>query len=282
MIPAAFEYHRPASLGDALALLSEHGADAKVLAGGHSLLPLLRLRVASTGRIIDIGRISELKGVRIAADGSVEVGGLTTYTELLAGAPSAWVREAVEGIGDVQVRNRGTVGGGIAHADPASDMPAIILAIDAEITLRSATGTRTVPADGFFLGPFETQMRPDEILVSVRRGPIPAGVQGAYRKIEQPSSGYSIVGVAAMVGLTDGKVSHVRVGVTGTAEAAYRAKAVEAALMGTDGGAAAVAAASEHAVESQTLNSDMHADAAYRAAMTTIITRRALDAALGR
>ena len=282
MIPAAFAYHRPESLGDALALLSEHGAEAKVLAGGHSLLPLLRLRVASTGRIVDIGRLGELKGVRPKPDGSVEVGGLTTYTELIAGTTLPWVREAAEGIGDVQVRNRGTVGGAIAHADPASDMPAIVLALDGEVLLQSSSGTRTVRADEFFQGPFETAIRPDEILVSITRPPLPAGAAGAYRRIEQPASGYSLVGVAAVVAMANGSVGHVRVGVTGAGEVAYRARAVEDALAGSDGGADAVAAAAEHAVDGIDVNSDIHADAAYRTAMAKVITRRALEAALGR
>jgi carbon-monoxide dehydrogenase medium subunit len=282
MIPAEFAYHRPASLGDALALLSEHGAEAKVLAGGHSLLPLLRLRVASTDRIIDIGRLAELKGVRPLRDGSYEIGGLTTYTELLSAVPWPWVKEAIEGIGDVQVRNRGTIGGAIAHADPASDMPAIVLALGGEMELQSSSGKRSVSVDDFFLGPFETAIRPDEILVAIRGLGLPMGASGAYRRIEQPASGYSLVGVAAVVAMDDGKATHVRVGVTGVAEAAYRAKAVESALLGGDGGTAAVAAAAEHAADGVEVNSDIHADATYRSAMAKIITRRTLEAALGR
>jgi len=282
MIPAAFAYHRPQSLGDALALLSEHGAAAKLLAGGHSLLPLLRLRVASTERIVDIGRLGELKGVRPGADGSLEIGGLTTYSELLAGATMPWVKEAVEGIGDVQVRNRGTVGGAIAHADPASDLPAIALALGGEIVLQSSSGTRTVPVDEFFLGPFETAIRSDEILTSIRFPAQPEGATGAYRRIDQPASGYSLVGVAAVAAMTDGRVGHLRVGVTGVGEAAYRARGVESAMVGSDGGTEAVAAAAEHAVDGMEVNSDIHADAAYRSAMARVITIRALEVALGR
>ena len=281
MIPAAFEYKRPASVDEALTALA--GADgAKVIAGGQSILPLLKMRLASAETLVDIGRLAELRGMRELPDGGYEVGALTTYADIIAGTKLSWVAEAVEGIGDVQVRNRGTAGGSIAHSDPASDLPAIALALDYSAVLRSVRGERVVPLDGFFEGPFQTQSEPDELLVAIRRGPIPAGAQGAYTKLEQPASGYSIVGVAAVIVASGGSISHARVALTGVGEAPYRAKTVEAALLGSDGSPAAVAAAAEHASDGQTVNGDIHADRDYRTHMAVVYTRRAIEAALGR
>lgn len=280
MIPAAFDYQRATSLDDALAALA--GGDAKVLAGGMSLLPLMKLRLASPGRLVDIGGLSELKSFGPTPDGGYEVGALATYADVLDSAPLGISRECISGIGDVQVRNRGTVGGAMSHADPASDLPAVALALDYSFVLRSARGERTVAADGFFSGPFQTAMAPDELFIKGVRGPLPAGAGGAYRKLEHPASGYAIVGVAAVVAASGGSVSHARVALTGVGEVAYRAKAVEAALLGSDGSPAAVAAAAEHATDGQTVNSDIHADREYRARMAVVLTRRAIEAALGR
>lgn len=280
MIPAAFDYQRPTSVDEALKAIS--GGDAKILAGGQSILPLLKMRLASAETLVDIGRLSDLRGMREQTDGGYEVGALTTYADLIEGTKLSWVAEAVEGIGDVQVRNRGTVGGSIAHSDPASDLPAIALALDYNAVLRSVRGERVVPLDGFFDGPFQTQAEPDELLVSLRRGPIPAGAKGAYAKLEQPASGYSIVGVAAVIVSSGGLISHARVAITGVGEAPYRAKAVEEALMASDGSPAAVAAAAGHAADGQTVNNDIHADREYRTAMAVVYTRRAIEAALGR
>jgi carbon-monoxide dehydrogenase medium subunit len=274
MIPAAFEYTRPASLDEAIAAV---GGGGKVIAGGQSILPLLKLRIAATDRLVDIGRIKELKGYRSMPDGSVEIGALTTYAEWQAATTVPAVADAIDGI-----RNRGTVGGAIAHADPASDLPAIALAFDGSAVLRGPGGERVVPLDGFFEGAFTTDIRPDEILVSIRRPAVPAGAGFAYRKLAQPASGYSIVGVAAVVALSGGSVSHARIALTGVGEVAYRAKGVEAALVGSDGGEAAIAAAAAHATDGITVNGDIHADAAYRAAMAIVYTRRAIEGALGR
>jgi carbon-monoxide dehydrogenase medium subunit len=281
MIPAAFGYQRPATLDAALAALAADG-DAKVLAGGMSLLPLMKLRLASPGTLIDIGRLEELKGARALPDGGFELGALTTYADVLETTQLDFAKDTILGIGDVQVRNRGTVGGAIAHADPASDLPALGLVLDYSLVLRSARGERVVPIDGFFEGAFQTGIAPDEILVSMRRGPLPAGAAGAYRKLEQPASGYSIVGVAAVVASSGGSVSHARVALTGVGEVAYRAKAVEAALLGSDGSSAAVAAAAAHATDGVTVNGDIHADREYRTRMAEVYTRRAIEAALGR
>jgi aerobic carbon-monoxide dehydrogenase medium subunit len=282
MIPAAFGYHRASSVDDALSAIAAAGSGAKVLAGGQSLLPLLKLRLASAETLVDIGRLAELKGVRPQPDGGMEIGALTTYAEVLDSTALQIAVEAISDIGDVQVRNRGTVGGAIAHADPASDLPALGLALDYSVVLRSSRGERVVPLDGFFHGAFETAMEPDELLVSIRRGPLPASLGGSYMKLAQPASGYSIVGVAAVVARSGAAVSHVRVALTGVGEVAYRAKAVEAALAGTDGSPAAVAKAASHATDGVTVNGDIHADSDYRTRMAAVYTRRALEAALGR
>ena len=282
MIPASFGYQRPATLDAALAALAASNGSAKVLAGGMSLLPLMKLRLASPETLIDIGRLEELKGAKALPDGGFEMGALVTYAEVLETTSLDFAKETILGIGDVQVRNRGTVGGAIAHADPASDLPALGLALDYSVVLRSARGERVVPLDGFFEGAFQTGIAPDEILVSLRRGPLPAGAAGAYRKLEQPASGYSIVGVAAVVASNGGSISHARVALTGVGEVAYRAKAVEAALVGSDGSAAAVAAAAAHATDGVTVNGDIHADREYRTRMAEVYTRRAIEAALGR
>ena len=282
MIPAAFGYQRPTSVDEAISAIAGAGGGTKILAGGMSLLPLLKLRLASADTLIDIGRLAELRGLRDLPDGGYEVGALTTYADIIAGTKLAWVAEAVEGIGDVQVRNRGTVGGSISHCDPASDLPAIALALDYSAVLRSGRGERVVALDGFFDGPFQTTMASDELLVAIRRPALPAGAQGAYAKLEQPASGYSIVGVAAVLAMSGGTVSHARVALTGVGPNPYRAKAVESALQGSDGSADAVAAAAEHASDGQTVNSDIHADRDYRTHMAVVYTRRAIEAALGR
>ena len=284
MIPAAFSYQRPATLDEALRII---GSDpgAKLLAGGQSLLPLLKLRLASAETLVDIGRLQELKGIRRLDDGRLAVGALTTYAELLESPAKHYglLRDAIPTIGDVQVRNRGTVGGAIAHCDPASDLPACLLALDAEVLLRSATGERTAKVDGFFKGAFDTAMEPGEILIEVR---LPAGrddAGSAYTSLEQPASGYSMVGVAAVL-MVDGdrRVAGGAVALTGVGDQPYRARAVEAALAGSDGSSESLAAAAVHAIDGVEVASDIHADRAYRSAMAVVYTRRALEAAFAR
>ncbi|MGP1675492.1 MAG: FAD binding domain-containing protein [Candidatus Limnocylindrales bacterium] len=280
MIPAAFGYRRATSIDDALAALA--GGDAKVLAGGMSLLPLMKLRLAQPTTLVDIGRLAELKGSGATGDGGFWVGALTTYADILETTQLDFARDCILGIGDVQVRNRGTVGGAISHADPASDLPALGLALDYSVVLRSSRGERTVPLDGFFSGAFQTGIAPDEILVKIVRGPLPAGAGGSYQKMEHPASGYSIVGVCAVIASSGGSITHARVALTGVGEVAYRATGVEAALLAGDGSAGAVSAAAEHATEGQTVNGDIHADRDYRARMAVVYTRRAIEAALRR
>jgi carbon-monoxide dehydrogenase medium subunit len=284
MIPAAFNYTRAGSVDEALEILASDSG-AKVIAGGQSLLPLMKLRLAHPGTVVDIGRLAELRGVRTLEDGRIEVGALTTYADLMDSPARHYglLRDAVPNIGDVQVRNRGTVGGAIAHADPASDLPACLIALDAEIVLRSASGERVVKADGFCEAAFQTACRPDELVTAVRL-PKPLGNAGsAYASLEQPASGYSMVGVAAVVILgPDRRIAWAGIGVTGVSDHPYRASEVEAALVGTDGSSSAVAAAAGSAVGGRTVNSDIHAGAAYRSAMAVVYTRRAIEAALAR
>ncbi len=284
MIPAAFAYSRPSSLGEALDQLAASGGSAKVLAGGQSLIPLLRLRLARPEQLVDIGGLAELRGIRAMPDGGVAIGTLATYTEVLesdlARSRAPLLALTIPGIGDVQVRNRGTLGGSIAHADPASDMPAVVLALDARLVVRSKSGERVIAAGDFFEGAFATDLAEDELLTEIRIPAQPDGAGVAFRRLEQRASGYSIVGVAAVVGRTAGSITTARIGITGVADAAYRASAVEAALIGTDGEAAAIAAAAEHAPDGVAVNADIHADAEYRAEMARVETRRAIEAAL--
>ena len=284
MIPAAFDYARPASLDEALTLLARGAGSAKVLAGGQSLLPLMRLRLASPGKLIDIGRIAELRAIRDLGNGATAIGALATYRDVLdsalVGRNHPILASAIPGIGDVQVRNRGTLGGAIAHADPASDIPAILLALDASIAIRSGNGEQVVGIDGFFQGAFATDLAEDEILTEIRLPATPAGAGMAYCSIEQPASGYSMVGVAAVVGRAAGSISSARVAITGVADVAYRATAVEKALIGSDGSSAAIDAAAAHATDGQQVSSDFNANAEYRAAMAAVHASRAIEAAL--
>ena len=304
MIPAAFAYSRAASVEEALGLLMEHGADAKIIAGGQSLLPLMKLRLARPDRLIDIGRIDVLRGVRELPDGRLAIGSLTTYAQLLDDSTVmrlALLADALPRIADVQVRNRGTIGGAIAHADPAADLPAVLLALDAEVAVRSAErGERSIPIGEFFDGAFSTALAPDELLTEIRV-PAPSGSYGsAYRMLEQQASGFAIAGVAVVIGQTgsgstsgagsgarigpDAPVDDIRVAVTGVGDHPYRATSVEDALRGTKLGSAAIgSAAIASAVASicdgVTVQSDIHADRTYRSAMAGVMARRALEAA---
>lgn len=285
MIPAAFGYQRSATLDEALKAISSADGTVKLLAGGQSLLPLLKLRLGSAETLVDIGRLTELKGIRRLADGRLAVGALTTYREL-ADSPArhyGLLGDALPTIGDVQVRNRGTVGGAIAHADPASDLPACLLALDAEIVARSVRGERTISIDGFFKGPFTTALAPDELITEVR---LPGGrddAGSAYVSLEQPASGYAMVGVAAVVfGAADGTIGGANIALSGVGDHVYRARAVEAALVGSDASPAAIEAAARHATDGVDVASDIHADRAYRTAMAAVYTRRAIEAALAR
>ena len=279
MYPANFDYKRPGSVDEAIALLSKHGDDAKVLAGGHSLIPAMKLRLAQPAVIVDIGRIAGLSYIRDAG-GAIAIGATTTHQEIETSARlrdrSPLLAETAAHIGDLQVRNKGTIGGSLAHADPAADYPAAILALDAEIDLVGPRGIRTVKASAFFVDLLQTALAADEILTEIR---VPATAQTvAYVKTEQKASGFALAGVAAVVG-ADG----IRVGVTGVAATAYRAVAVEEALAGQrTPGAAAIAAAAARAAQNVEPLSDIHASAEFRAHLAQVNTRRAIERALAR
>lgn len=285
MIPSAFDYYAPSSVAEAIQLLQEHGDEAKLLGGGHSLLPAMKLRLTSVGKLIDITKIDELKGINASGDKLV-VGAGTTYHSIATSqdvlSNCAVLAECVGQIGDIQVRNRGTLGGCIAHADPAADMPAVVLALDASITARGPNGERSIAASDLFVSMLATSLEPDEVLTSVSFPKLGAGEGAAYAKMRQPASRYAIVGVAAYVKLEGGKVSAARVGVTGAGTIAVRQPELEQALIGTDGSDAAIAAAAEKAGQDVDYLGDIHASNEYREAMVKVYTKRALSEAIKR
>ena len=278
MLPAAFDYHRPASLAEALTLLTELGEDARLLAGGHSLLPAMKLRFARPAALIDLGDLSELRPIDTAGD-RISIGAMATHGDILRSDALAKAcpifREAAAGIGDLQVRNCGTIGGSLAHADPAADWPAVILALDAELEAAAPNGRRVIGATEFFIDMLQTNLRVGEILCRVQV--TPAGKQMAYSKTEQKASGFALCGVAVVL---DGKAKRARIGVTGVSTVPYRARAVERAVEGRDIDDAVIAEASKHAAEGATLLSDIHASADFRAHLAQVNTARALKRAL--
>jgi aerobic carbon-monoxide dehydrogenase medium subunit len=285
MIAAPFEYETPATVEDAVRLLSELGDRGRVLAGGHSLIPLMKLRLAQPEVLVDIGRIEGLREVRAEGDW-LAIGALTTHTQVMADdavrRECPVLAETAALIGDPQVRNRGTIGGALAHADPAADYPATVLALDAEIVAQGPQGRRTVPVTEFFTGLFTTALAPDELLVEVRVPRLGPGAGGAYLKRPNKASHYAVVGVAAVVRLEGGRVSRLGVGVTGAGSQPGRAPAVEQALLGEVPTEAAIARAAEGAAEGVDLLSDIHGSAEYRGAMARVYARRAVQEAVRR
>lgn len=285
MFPGPFDYVAASSVEEAIGLLRQHGEDAKLLAGGHSLLPMMKLRLATPSVLIDLGRVSGLTGAQV--NGNVSLGALTTYVAIMDSPDLAkacpLLAETAAEVGDMQVRNRGTVGGSVAHADPASDMPAAMLALDATFTAQGPNGERTLAVGDFFQGLFTTALEPDEVLTRITINKAPPRTGTAYAKFRNPASGYAIVGVAAVVTLGgDGTVGDVRLGITGAGAQAVRAGAVEDALRGKTPDDATIQAASEHAADGIQLMSDIHASEEYRAHLTRVFTRRALRKALER
>jgi aerobic carbon-monoxide dehydrogenase medium subunit len=282
VIPTSFDYARATSLDDAIAKLGA-GDGAKLLAGGHSLIPLMKLRLSEPTTLIDIARIPGLSGIK-EKDGKIEIGAATTHHAVAASAllrdKCPALAETAETIGDPQVRNRGTIGGSLAHADPAADYPAILVALDAEIHIKGKGGWRAVKASDFFQGLFTVDLQPEEIIAGVQVKPQKAA---AYAKLHQRASHFAIVGVAASLDVSGGKVSAARVGLTGASTHAMRLANVEAALAGkalSDDTIAAAAAVAGDGIDD--LNSDIHASADYRRAMIKVFTKRALEAAAAR
>ena len=283
MIALPFEYTRATSLDDALAKMAATGGEGKFIAGGHSLVPLMKLRLSEPRILIDIARIPELSGIRDKA-GTIEIGAGTVHhdvaTSSLLRAQCPVVSDAAGEIGDQQVRNRGTLGGTLAHADPAADYPAVMLALAAEIHMKGPGGERSVQAGSFFHDLFMVDLRPDEIITSVRFAPVRAA---AYAKLHQRASHFAIVGVAAALEVTRGTIQSARIGLTGAGPSATRLKTVEQALAGKPASQETViAAAQQAAADLSVVNSDIHASADYRRAMVPVFTRRALEAALQR
>jgi carbon-monoxide dehydrogenase medium subunit len=279
MIPAAFDYVRASSLAHAIDLLRDDPDGAKLLAGGHTLLPALKLRLASPELLIDIGGIGELKGIEIS-EGSIRIGALTTHAELLASEPLyrelPIFREAASLIADPQVRNRGTIGGSLANADPAADWPAIAVALQAEIEIAGPNGSRRVAAKDFFVDIFSTVLVPHEILANVHILKPTPGMRFIYRKIRHPASGFAVVGIAVGVRVQDGVVAEISIGVTGAAGHAFVGEAAAAFLTGKALSRENIDEASQLLSESTECLSDRYASAEYRANLIRTETRRAL------
>ena len=286
MIPQSFEYHVPKTVAEAARLAAEFGGDGKILAGGHSLVPMMRLRLATPKHLVDITRIPDL--AHIAEEGGkIQIGALTTHYQIesseLLKLRCPLLPETAREIGDPQVRNRGTLGGSLAHSDPAADWPAAILAVDAEIHAVGLNAERWIAAQDFFVDILTTALEPGEILTGVRVPLLPDHAGDAYVKLHQPASGFAIVGVGARVVLDgQGAVQHVSVGITGIGPKAYRATGVELALRGKSPTARHLQDASAHAADGVEANSDLYASAEYRAHLARVYTRRALERAVGR
>jgi carbon-monoxide dehydrogenase medium subunit len=270
MIPASFEYETAESVSQALSLLATHGEDAKLIAGGHSLLPMMKLRLAQPAVLIDITRVSELAGIRVEGSELV-IGATTRHADIassdLVRSQTPILAYAAAQVGDPQIRHRGTIGGSLAHADPSADLPMTLVALGGTVEITGPSGVRTVPADEFFVGFFESVLSPDELLTAVRV-PRGASVPWGYQKFVRRANDWAIVGVAAY----DGRVALASMGAT-----PLRATAVEEALRG----GASPAEAASHAAEGTSAGSDFHADKEYREHLTRVLTRRALEGRTG-
>ena len=283
MYPTAFAYHRPSTVQEAVQLLGAD-PDAKVLAGGHSLIPAMKLRLAAPGSLVDIGRIAELKGVEL--NGGATIGATATYNEIrdFPGLTARYpiLGEAINLIGDQQVRARGTMGGSLAHADPAADLTAVFLAIGGEVTVVSPSGERQVPADELFVDLWTCSIEPEEIITSIKLAPPPANAAMVYEKHQHPASGYAVVGVAVVLGRGDGNTcDSARIAVTGATSTATRARTAEQALTGAPLDEAAIARAADAATEGLQINGDLYASEEFRAHLVKVLTRRALTRAAG-
>jgi len=310
-VPAAFDYHPATSVDEAIALLQQYGDDAKLLAGGHSLLPTMKLRLAQPAHLIDLGKISELSYIRDDGD-AIAVGAMTRYVDIersdLIKQHFALLPEGVDLIGDQQVRNWGTIGGSIAHSDPAADTPGMVLALKADIVVKGPGGVRTIKADDFFMDMMQTALQPDEVLTEIRFPKPPAHSGSAYTKLANKASHYAVVGCAAVMTFDDdGTCTAASVVITGASVKPTRASAVEASLVGkrgqggSEGGiggvlhriegafagenkldADAIADAASHAADGLELVSDIHGSKEYRGQMAAVMARRAITTAIER
>jgi carbon-monoxide dehydrogenase medium subunit len=289
MVAATFDYQAPATLRDAVSLLNDN-ADAKVLAGGHSLIPMMKLRLSEPSAVIDLGRVEGLSYVN-ESGGGLAIGAMTSYYDIINSDAVqqnvSVLAEAAGEVADPQVRNMGTIGGSLAHSDPAADLPAVMLALGAEVVAssRGALGrvnTRTISADDFFLDLFTTALEPNEILTEIRIPAQAANSGSAYAKMANKASHFAIVGVAASVTVDGGSVTAARIGVTGAGSSASRASDSEERLVGSSGDADAIRSAAGRSANGIELNEDIHASAEYREHLTKVFALRAITAAVER
>lgn len=283
MIPAAFDYVRAGSVEEAVGALQQHGDDAKVLAGGHSLLPLMKLRLALPEVLVDIGRVDSLKGVSDSGNHLV-IGAGTTHHHVI-GNPlvrehCAVVADVTATVGDAQVRHRGTIGGSLAHGDPASDLPTLMLAMDATLVAQGPAGRREIPAADFFVDYLQTALAPDEVLVEVRVPKLGGGWRHHYEKFNLVAQAWAVVGAIALVQRTNGTVDSARIGLVNVGPTPVRASAVESALSGAEPSSDAVAAAADNAAEGISPSADVHASAEFRTHLARVLTKRAVTAAI--
>ncbi len=286
MYPAAFQYHSPKNVKEVLGLLGKHKDDAKVLAGGHSLIPMMKLRLAQPKHVIDLRKISGLSGIKV--DGKVlTLGAMTTHWEIESSSSVKSklpvLAEVAAVIGDPAVRNKGTIGGSVAHADPAADWPAAMIALGAEMVCEGAKGKRKVGVDQWFVGLMATALKDKELLVQVRVPLLPPGSGAAYMKFPHPASRFAVVGVCAAVTLDkQGLCAKAGVGVTGAGSKAVRAKSVEAALVGKKLDAAAIEAAAQKAAEGVDVQADLQGSIEYKSHLCRVFAKRAITEAVKR
>lgn len=280
MIPAAFDYVAPRTLPEAVAELVKHGQEAKVLAGGHSLIPLMKLRLSTPSFLVDIGRIGNLSYIR-EEDGHIAIGTLTTHHDIefseLIKRKLPLLSSAASQIGDPQVRNRGTIGGAAAHADPFGDFPACLLALEAQVVVAGNRGERTIAARDFFVDTFTSALEPSEILREIRIATPPEGSRGTYLKFSRRSQDWAIVAVAAQVNVSGHDVKNVAIGLTGMGSTPLRASGVEQALRGKSAHPDEIRAAAERADEGTDPQQDLNGSPDYRRHLAKVLTRRALE-----
>ena len=285
MLPASFAYIAARSVDEAIELLGKHGEDAKLLAGGHSLIPAMKLRLASPRYLIDLGSVPGLRGVRVDGD-SLVIGALTVHADVAASDPVRkqlpGLAEAASVIGDAQVRNRGTMGGSVVHADPAADLPVILTALNAAFVLQSSSAKRTIAADDFFLDFYSTAIAADEVLTEIRV-PLPSsGGATAYAKLPHPASGYVVVSAGVLIHRrSSGQCTSARIALGGMSSGPIRAKATEAALQGEMLTADIIANAAAKAAEGTDPDDDSYATANYKRQVATVYARRAIEKAIG-
>ena len=284
MIPAQFDYETPTTIAEAVALLAQRPDEAKILAGGHSLIPAMKLRLAQPQLLIDLGRIKDLAYIKVEGD-QILIGAMTTHYQIESSSAlkdiCPLLTECAASIGDVQVRNKGTIGGSLAHSDPAADWPAAAIALRAEIVAVGSGGERVIKADDFFLDLLTTALEPDEIIREIRILRPKSGAGQAYQKVPHPASGFAVVGVAVVLSITGEDIcKSASIGITGVAAKAYRAAAVESALTGKPLDEQTIATAASHAADAIDANSDLYSSDSYRVHLAKVHTARAIKRAM--